>query len=511
MRKLFFLILTVGFFNSSCDDFLDVTPPSEYVVETYYKTPEDFETAISGCYEKLMDIYSRLGNAYMNAIILRGDECKYSSDYISRFMDESTDDSWEVSWKSLWKIVHRSNMILDRIDSVEFENEEQRDNIKGEALALRGFAYFQFAWCWGGTPIITNELPLEQIYMIPRSSQTDTYAQAEQDFLMAFDLLPEKWEETKTGRVTKYAAAGMLGRLYLYQKRYEDAKSYLAKVIEKENVLYKIAENYEDCFDDAFNNSGERVWEVQYLGGASGQSLGLSQTFSSWFIPANLNLEKGDGGLMNGVKFAGPTGGTIYVSLSLAGDGVYEYGDKRRDATIATGLYLDKSEPITDQYFCKKFTRSTGNPPLAVDYWGNNLPILRYTDVKLMYAEVLNELNYSENITEILSILNEVRARAGLDNIDDETLPDKEAVFEYLVRERFVEFCFEGIRWPDLLRWGLAEKMMEAHFSIGDEGYNSGTGLPAYSMQTRNLLAPIPYIEIMSYNNEEIMWQNPGY
>lgn len=213
---------------------------------------------------------------------------------------------------------------------------------------------------------------------------------------------------------------------------------------------------------------------------------------------------------MNGITFSGSSG-SVRASQSLFDASVYETDDKRRDLTLATGLMLDKTTPAYDQYFCKKFLKATGTKPTGIDFWGNNLPILRYTDVKLMYAEALNELNYAANITTILAIINEVRDRAGLAHLSAADLPDQDAVLEYLIHERFVEFCFEGLRWPDLIRWGRAEEAMQAHFAYVDEGFDSSTNQPMYSMKEYNLLAPIPYSEIVNYNNDQVMWQNPGY
>ena len=128
-----------------------------------------------------------------------------------------------------------------------------------------------------------------------------------------------------------------------------------------------------------------------------------------------------------------------------------------------------------------------------------------------MYAEALNEVGYAENITTILSIINEVRKRAGLEAIDATRLNSKQATFDYIVHERFIEFCFEGLRWPDLIRWGLAEEAMEKHFSLKNEGFNTATQTPMYVMEKRNLLAPIPQSEINAYGDGTIMWQNPEY
>ena len=155
---------------------------------------------------------------------------------------------------------------------------QSENYIKGEALAMRGFAYLQFAWCWGGVPLITTELSLNDTYKMPRSTQEETYAQSENDFKTAYRLLPEKWSSEDLGRVTKYAASGMLGRLYMYTHEYDSAKVYLEQVIAQENTLYKLETNYDDCFDDAKNNSPERVWEVQYMGGVQGQASDIEIT-----------------------------------------------------------------------------------------------------------------------------------------------------------------------------------------------------------------------------------------
>lgn len=185
--------------------------------------------------------------------------------------------------------------------------------------------------------------------------------------------------------------------------------------------------------------------------------------------------------------------------------------DKRRDATLVNGLYVDKSTPVYDYYFVKKFLIDSANFPSAIDYWGTNLPILRYTDVKMMYAEALNEIDYAANKTTIFSILNEVRTRGGLKPISEVELPDYNTVFDCIVHERFVEFAFEGLRWPDLVRWRLAEEKIAEHFALQDEGYDESTETPMYGMKKYHHLAPIPYIDIVAYNNENILWQNEGY
>lgn len=507
MRRILIIIslfLTVVF--TACDSFLDFTPQSVYTDKNFYQTTNDFKTANAGIYKAMMDVFSGSGK-YMYTITTLGDEVKNLNN-INRFTYSSTEGGWSNSWNSIWNIINRCNKVLSRIDGVQLPDTTMQKCFKGEALAMRGWCYLQLAWCWGGAPLITKDMSLLEIRQIPRASQSDTYLQSESDLASACNLLPESWSGTDLGRITKYAAAGLLGRAYLYEHKYQEAATYLSYVMAKEGLLYKMQTNYDDCFNDAFNNSVEKVWEIQFLGGATGKSLGTAQSFCSCFIPSSLTV-RSDGPLMNGITFSGPSG-SMGVSQSLSADTIYEPGDKRRAFSIVTGLYLGNVTPTT-YYFVKKWLKSTGNSPTAYDMWGTNLPVLRFTDVKLMYAEALNELDYAGNIALILKQINDVRARAGLSPKTATDLPDKDSVFKYLVHERFVEFCFEGIRWPDLIRWGIAREVMEKHFKLSDEGYNTTTQIPTYSMKPYNVLAPIPYSEIISYNNPAVMWQNNGY
>ena len=491
---------------ASCDGYLDVNQPSIYTDKNLYQTPADCEAAVAGVYTQLQAVYNR---NYLEAIVLREDGVKNMNTNITRFSDTSTDKIWETAYKSLWVMVSRSNEVLSNIDKVAFTDDAQKTSLKGEALALRGLAYLQFAWCWGGSPLVTTDLPLAELRKIKRSSQAETYAQAINDFELAYSMLPEKRTGTAVGRVTKYAMAGMLGRTYMYMRNYPKAAEWLALVVAKEPSLYKMAATYEDCFDDKFDNTAERVWEVQYIGGSTGKALGISQSFNSWMVASNINLTK-DTPFLHNITFTGPSG-SAQVSETMWGEGVYETGDIRRAATMVNNLYYDKTYQNPDIYTCRKFLKATQTKPGALDEWGNNISILRYTDVKLMYAEALNELDYAANITTILSIVNEVRKRAGLAATNAAKLNSQKAVFDCLVHERFVEFCYEGVRWPDLIRWGLAEEAMEKHFALKNEGFNTATQTPMYAMDKRNLLAPIPQSEINAYGDKAIMWQNDGY
>src|SRR5699024_10626915 len=104
----------------------------------------------------------------------------------------------------------------------------------------------------------------------------------------------------------------------------------------------------------------------------------------------------------------------------------------------------------------KKF--ASGTPAQAHD-WDINWPVIRYTDILMMYAECLNELEYKPD-GKAIEILNKVRNRAGLPSLRPEDIPNQESFRHAMARERRHEFAFENIRWNDLVRTDRALEVM---------------------------------------------------
>ncbi|MEN6489081.1 MAG: RagB/SusD family nutrient uptake outer membrane protein, partial [Smithella sp.] len=124
---------------------------------------------------------------------------------------------------------------------------------------------------------------------------------------------------------------------------------------------------------------------------------------------------------------------------------------------------------------------------------------------KMMYAECMNEEGYVPD-GDAFDIINEVRGRAGLLPLTSAAVPDQDAFRQALIKERRVEFAFEGLRWNDLVRRGIARETMNNHFMHEDEG----GGIYSMDGDYREIFA-VPYDELSRYDDETIMWQNPEY
>jgi len=180
-----------------------------------------------------------------------------------------------------------------------------------------------------------------------------------------------------------------------------------------------------------------------------------------------------------------------------------EAGERRNDISCITNIkWNGVVDPKT--YFVRKYHWADVNTPKVANDWGVNLPILRFTDVKLMYAEVLNETGYSSS-GEAMTILNAVRTRAGLTALTAASVPDQASFRNAIIKERRVEFAFEGLRWTDLIRWGIAMDAMNK--KLADPSQDGGT----FRMKSHQVLFPIPFDELNRYQDTKVLWQNPGY
>jgi hypothetical protein len=489
-----FLLLTV-ITLVSCNDFLTVLPDSSYSVEGGYQKQIDFEQAIAGVYAAHQALYSQTLESPMYMLVLRADETNVITPLanigylggIERFIDDANNATHSKNYAAHYKIINRCNVILDKIDAVPFTDEATKKYIKGEALAFRAYSYWMLGSWFGGVPLIKKVTTVAETKMIARSTQAETFASAGEDFTAAIALLPSvKWTGKYLGRITKYSAMGMQARMYMFTKEYTKAKPLLETIIS--SGLYSMEADYKNCFSESKENGPERLWELQYMGG----QLGEGEQFTSGLMPSALTDPI--------QPFSGNS--TVPV-VSADMISAYEAGDLRKDASIITGL---KWSGIVDNsnYFIRKYHYADVYTPKTQSDWGINLPILRYTDVKLMYAEVLNEEAYSAT-GEAFNIINQVRARAKLAPLTSATTPDKTAFRNAIMKERRVEFAFEGLRWMDITRWGIAMDVMNAKLSkpIQDGG--------RYIMKSHQTLFPIPFDELNRYQDDKVMWQNPGY
>ena len=211
-----------------------------------------------------------------------------------------------------------------------------------------------------------------------------------------------------------------------------------------------------DVFDTNNKNNNEIIFPIRFNKEILGQGHGL------WFSVSDLSISPFTSKLVN----------------------AFSEEDSRRG--------LIEFEPVGSLFVPGKFFDTES----AFRNFGNDFIVLRYADVLLMLAEALNEQGYQAS-GSAFEYLNNIRLRANLSPLTASELPDQASFRAAVLKERFLEFPFEGHRWFDLIRTNTARSEI-----------NSGIGI---SIQDFQLLFPVPQAEIEKINNPNLFYQNEGY
>lgn len=551
MKHLLSILTVVAALTfTSCEDFLTEEVRGQQNLDTYFSTLEECNSYVTGCYQDL----TCGGWWNINTVWLLSEMCsddawmgnttQSQSDYISLAHYQGNGASnGPISnfWQYRYKGILRCNVAVDRISQADLTDTETRDRLVGEARFLRAYYYFELVRNFGGVPLITGFLLPEEVQGITRASTEEVYQFIEDDLLAAADVLPERSEYASAdmGRATRGAALGLLGKVYLYQEKWQEAHDVLQTV--KDSGEYDLLPDFGQVWALAYDNSIESLFEVQYeyhptlaLGGSLATVTGARNGPGdgwSWCQPtANLEQAFIDAGDTVRLKW------TIIKSgcTEIAGENNFDEFIENSKEMANYEAYLDKygwdpncyiidpaqhkSARIIRKYFLPIEDRpeiyNTDKSPL-------NHRILRFADVLLMYAEACNELGQDGEAQEAL---NRVRNRAKLPSVTATGTQLRDAIRQ----ERRLELAFEQNRLYDIRRWKDDSGQPVIASILGpngsfvqwntnpetrdqleweNQGEASDKGI-TFNVN-RDLLFPIPLYEITQSNGS--IEQNPGW
>lgn len=466
MKKRLLVTWLMGVAMTGCQsDFLTVIPETNLSSGIFFKTEADFVQAVNATYVPLRAIFNErawiLGelhsdNTYYARNILFGavDGTENVADFAIPIGNSTTDKGVAVKvtandnvlqqYRYDYQIIARANQILDVIDKVDF-NADSKNNLKGQALFLRAFAYFELVRYFGQVPLHLKPVTGRGDAALPLSTKEELYAQIEKDATAAAGLLFSKAKQ-EAGRVTSGSAKTLLADLYLTQKKWAQAEAAAKDVV---NDTYSLMPDYNDAFTYTASNknNAESIFEVQYMEG----SAGYNGNYIYRVIPTPITA----------AELAPITGTSNPQGLSGENNNIptpdviaaYEKGDKRKDISIGT-VTLSQSLRDNKVYpYIKKFARTHS----LHNNTGQNWPVYRFSEALLFLAEALNEQGKT---TDAATYLNRVRTRAGLAATTAASQTDmREAIF----KERRVELAFENKRWFDLVRTGRVKEIITAY------------------------------------------------
>jgi hypothetical protein len=504
--KLFILVLAVVILASCKKSFIDRPSLDGTTLSNYYNTAEEVRGLTSTLYGLP---WAGFENRAMDAIgdVMAGNEYSGGNDDppFANFSFAATSVRIADTWKVFYKIGGWTSEYIKALEQKKAMggNASFLDPAIAECHFFRGVVYFYIARVWGDAPIVTDPgaTALGGNFNIPRYFKADVLRFAMEELIKAETGLPES--DPVPGRLTRYSAKGMLAKLYLYKKDYANAKLKAGEVIASNK--YNLFGNYGAMFNSSANNNNiESLFSIQHQ--LTGNPWGSGNQKNPDRGPANLQTSEANMW-------------ELYIpSMDILS--AYESGDLRRKGSImehgwsyptwkptnsnaayntfmANGYKYDTLQPVGDGGQ-KNTTRSNiakyvvgpgaafgGEPVLGMNT-GINTMILRYADVLLIYAEATLGANASTSDAQALAAFNKVRTRAGLPVKNSITLDD-------ILKERRVEFAFEGDYWFDIQRQGFAKAKQII------EAQNRGTATtPLYVTFTQNYMhLPIPAGEIL--------------
>lgn len=449
-------LLAVGL--SGCrENFLTVVPETSLSSATFFSTEADFQQAVNGAYVPLRAIYNgpawvlkemHSDNSYYARNILYGavDATENVANFAVPTANGVTANGNVLNQYRLnYQIIARTNQILTTIDAINFDA-ASKNNIKGQALFLRAFVYFDLVRLFGKVPMHLTPVMTREDAALPLSTTDELYAQIEKDALEASKLLPNKAKQV-AGRVTSGAAKTLLANLYLTQKKWGQVQTLMEDVIKNDG--YQLMPNYDDAFSFTVTNknNSESVFEIQYKEGSEGYNGSVVYSF----IPSPITIDE-----LKPITGTNNTQPTSQESNNIPTPDIinaFETGDARKNVNIA---YVTLSGSLAENKtypYIKKFAR----PHTQHGNTGQNWPVYRYAEVLLFLAESLNEQGKP---ADAAIYLNQVRARARLAATKAISQSDmREAIFN----ERRVELAFENKRWFDLTRTGRVKEIITAY------------------------------------------------
>lgn len=481
----FILTVSLILFLTGCD--LNLQPISEIGEGSFYKTPEEIGSAVIACYNGLQ---RPMHNEWM-LTELRSDNSRLyntattSTDNTLLFdFDQATVSATSTRvyeyWEAVYHNIARCNTVLQETHLSVVTDEGLRDQYEGEVRFIRAYHYFNLVRLFGPVFIVSEKISAQQARAFNRSPVEDVYEFVLSDLNAAIEKLPLSYSDEQKGRITSWAAKSLLAKVYMTLGKIDSETLDLLEDI-YQNSNYELLPNYGDIFDITNEVNNEIIFTVRFQSGG----LGLGSPFGNMFAPqlSGSSVINGDG---NGYN---------YPSTDLVNS--YETGDTRKDVTLAVN-YENERGQIVDRRYVKKYL----SPVITRLDGDKDWPVIRFSDIILLYAEVLNEL---EGVSAALPYVNMVRIRAKLPELKLYSLPNKHAMRMAIENERRLEFAYENHRWFDLIRTNRVMVVMNTHYQT-EEYYSELPGVGP--MQESSIFLPIPQKEI---DINQHITQNPGY
>ncbi|MFN6080058.1 MAG: RagB/SusD family nutrient uptake outer membrane protein [Bacteroidota bacterium] len=482
---------------------------------------------------------------------------------MQRYETDPTQGDLSSLWRGRYEGVSRCNTVLRLLSQAKDVSPADAARIAGEARLLRGHFYFDLKKHFNSIPYFDEKTPASEIPKVANSPAV--WDKIEADFQFAFTNLPET--QGQAGRVNKWAAAAYMGKAKLYQKKYAEAKTWFDNVIANGKTTngrkYQLLDDYTQIFNAEFDNHAEAVMDVEssmntgnvananyfddlnypYNTGLDGPgnccgffqpSFDMANTFRTkdglplldGTYNSDANALKHDYGVESSAPFtpdAGPVDPRLDHSIGRRGIPYLDWIAHPGKAWIRAQPYAGPYSPKKYVYYKSQENKLTDGSSWTRGYATMNYTIIRFADVLLMAAEAEIEAG---SLTKARELVNQVRARAAnkahwvkkadgtpaanyvIALYPESAFASKASANEVVRMERKLELSGEGHRFFDLVRWGIAEPVLNAYLRNEAKILVTKFGGAKFTAGNDEYY-PIPQREIDLQGT--VLKQNPGY
>lgn len=480
---ILFLSLSISFF--SCKKALDQLPLDQFSSSNFWTSESNALLALTAVYQGdrsgqpvdwwsawagLLDIEEASDNAYDR----RGDNAPFNK--LSNGTLTSSLNILENYWSGSYKRIAKCNNFLENIGKITM-NETHRTRFIAEARFIRACQYFYLSQYFGSVPIVTKNLSPDEANNVKKSFKADVEKFVEEELIAASQNLPlyKDIPGAEFGRASKQGALAFLGRLYLGEERWKEAATTYKQIIDWGDNI--IDPDYPSLFDGTNESSKEIIFSAQFIANLEGN--GMLQFYFpavvggfARYCPLASLVESYD--FKDGTSFS-------YDSPQYNPNNIGKNRDPRLNYTILyngekfNGLNFithPDSSSAPDQLGAGKQSSHTGYgfkkfcpEGYSGDFGtsGIDLPIIRYAEILLSYLEAKIEAGATIDQPLLDMSINLIRNRSSV-NMPAITITDPINLLPIVRHERRVELACEGIRYWDLLRWHIADSVLNGVF-----------------------------------------------
>lgn len=503
-RTIIYSLLLSLLFVACNEKTLDVKNENNYEGSTFFTNATSFNEASTAMYSALLfpGLYARefyfifdlLGNDAEKNFPLQGSLLSFPN-----YTFNANSGELNYLFNSCYKLIFRANFVIDQLNNWKPTVQADIDvktRILGEAQFLRSLSYFWLVTCYGDVPL---KVTLADHYVIEasRTPAAQIWTSLETTLTAAIPNLPLTYPDADYGRATKGAAVALLGKVYLFEKKYTEAAAQFA-LLSAPPYDYALTPDVDNIFvyDIKTKESVFQVlngpWQGWGVGNAyyvfAGQETWGGKTtisdraqeygFNDWYnvLVSDALVNSFTYPDQNGVSYTDPRAAKTFYSADGAkgGDGVF--CTKCADGPIQYGTVQKQGQKAWRKYEYYELVKSYGEPESQI-----NGQVIRFADVLLMQAEALIESN---SVAAALPLINQVRTRGGAFTYT--TLGDQANARAIVRHERQMELAGEQVRFFDLVRWGTLVTTINAEKAAANI---------ACTVLPKHVLLPIPQAE----------------